>query len=358
MTTNTTNLTTAAVNAAVVSSNSNTQQLVTCVTGGYRFALPTTHLSGVYQVARQQLGTNLEVLSTPEGDLPVASLATLLSLHHGLDVTPSDQERALVAIRSGNKVATIRVGQLSRPIDASAQHWHRIPNVAHPAGKARLFSHITNINPQSDNPDEALTLVVDPLKALGFENDDSNSPLVKDAATAAAGLTDLTDLTESAGASATVPTRRGSDHLISFVPEDVPRQNLNFVFCLPLASVAAVVTSHPLMTAPFQNEIFSGYILWRKIPVPIIRLSAAFDMDSHDGEKRKNRRGRRLVIARASGHRYVGFYTQTQMHSMKIPTASTTNLAELKGHPHMGAFKTDFGVMVIPDLDSLLALEN
>ena len=342
-TTTSSELLTSNANAPVV--NTSQHQLVTCVTGGYRFALPTTHLSGVYQVARQQLGKKMEVLSTPEGDLPVASLATLLSLHLGLDVTPSDEERALVAIRLNDKIATIRVGQVSRPIDVAPNHWHRIPTVAQPSGTAELFSHITNIAPDSDVPDEALALVVDPLRALGFADQkpvsEPAAPVESPAVTAQA-----------------TPSRRGSDHLISFVPEDVPRQLLNFVFCLPLMSVAAVVTSHTLMTSPFQSDIFSGYILWRKIPVPIIKLGPAFGMDSHQGEKRQNRRGRRLVIARGSGHRYLGFYTQTQMHSMKVPLSSATEFEELQGRPYMGAFKTDFGGMVIPDIDRLLALEN
>jgi len=346
MTTNTitsTNLLASTADATVV--NSAQRQVVTCVTGGYRFAIPTTHLSGVYQVARQQLGKDMEVLSTPEGNLPVASLSTLLSLHLGLNLTPSDEERALVAIRLGDKAATIRVGQVSRPIDVSLNHWHQLPNVAQPRGKERLFSSVANIAPESEDPNEALTLVVDPLKALRFVDRQPISASAAAAATSPDATNPVSPLT---------PSRRGSDHLISFVPEDVPRQNLNFVFCLPLASVAAVVTSHVLLRSPFENDVFSGYILWRKMPVPIIKLGSAFGMDSREGEQRQNRRGRRLLIARASGHRYIGFYTQTQMHSMKLPTSSATKFEELDGSPHLGAFKTDVGVMVIPDLNRLL----
>lgn len=335
------NLLTSAANPVVV--NSAQQQIVTCVTGGYRFALPTSHLSGVYQVTRQQLGKEMDVLSTPEGDLPVASLSTLLSLHLGLNITPSDEERALVAIRLDKKVATIRVGQVSRPINVAPSHWHPIPSVAHPKGTADLFSHITNIQPESDDPDEALALVVDPLRALRFV--DEKPVAVPAPATVAPAVT-----------AQTTPSRRGSDHLLSFVPEDVPRQLLNFVFCLPLASVAAVVTSHRLMTSPFQSDVFSGYVVWRKIPVPIIKLGPAFNMEGREGEQRQNQRGRRLIITRGTGHRYLGFYTQTQMHSMKVPLSSETKFDELEGCPYLGAFETNFGGMVIPDIDRLLDL--
>ena len=341
MTTITTPLTTSS-QAAVIDSNQ--LQFVTVVTGGYRFALPTTHLSGVYQVARQQMDKDMDMLSTPEGDLPVASLSTLLSLHLGLDLKPSEEERALVAIRSGNQVATIRVGQVSRPIDIARKHLHRLPNVAHPDDKSKLFSHIAAISPESEDPDEAMALVIDPLRALQFD----------------AGSTEATDQTSDrtvaaqANVSGVMPERRGSGQLLAFVPEDVPRQQLNFVFCLPLASVAEVVTAHETMHSPIINDTFGGYIMWRKMPVPIIKLGAAFGMNSVGDDKRQRQRGRRLVIARAGGHRYVGFYTQTQMHSMKAPDSKPTEFEELSKTPHLGAFKTEFGVMVIPNLDQLL----
>lgn len=329
-------------------------QVVTCVTGGYRFALPTTNLSGVYQVTRQQMGKDMDVLTTPEGELPVASLSTLLSLHLGLDLVPTDQERALVAIRSGRQVATIRVGQVSRPIDVASQHWHRLPEVAHPLDKRKLFSHIVNIAPQSDDPNEALALVVDPIAALQFDAETPKASPVSRGANS--NGENESEIFPDGVLSPTLPQRRGSGQLLAFVPEDVPRQQLNFVFCLPLAAVAEVVTAHAEMHSPLAHDEFAGYILWRKMPVPIINLGKAFGMSDFGDDQRQRQRARRLVIARTSGHRYVGFYTQTQMHSMKIPTASATRFDELSGSPHLGAFKTDFGVMVIPDLNRLLDL--
>lgn len=328
------------------------KQVVTCVTGGYRFALPTTHLSGVYQVSRQQMGKDMDVLTTPEGELPVASLSTLLSLHLGLNLVPTDEERALVAIRSGRQVATIRVGQVSRPIDVAAQHWHRLPPVAHPDNQKKLFSHIVNIAPHHDDPNQALALVVDPIKALQFESDaDHAAPANRPAPPS--------DENQNhpfidGVSSPTLPQRRGSGQLLAFVPEDVPRQQMNFVFCLPLAAVAEVVTAHEEMHSPLAHGQFAGYILWRKMPVPIINLGRAFGLSDFGPDRRHHQRGRRLVIARASGHRYVGFYTQTQMHSIKIPTAAATRFEQLQGTPHLGAFKTDYGVMVIPDLNRML----
>jgi chemotaxis signal transduction protein len=300
------------------------------------------------------MGKDMDVLTTPEGELPVASLSTLLSLHLGLDLTPTESERALVAIRSGNQVATIRVGQVSRPIDIASEHWHRLPAVAHPSDKQQIFSHVVNVSPQSDDPDRALALVVDPIKALQFQVPDGVAAPTQRIDRPQFGAQDR--FTAQAVIAGSIAQRRGSGQLLAFVPEDVPRQQLNFVFCLPLAAVAEVVNAHTVMHSPLSAGQFAGYILWRKIPVPIIKLGTAFGMSEVDEDRRAINRSRRLVIARTAGHRYVGFYTQTQMHSMKAPTASVTKFEELTGTPHLGAFKTDYGVMVIPDLNRLLDL--
>jgi len=61
-----------------------------------------------------------------------------------------------------------------------------------------------------------------------------------------------------------------------------------------------------------------------------------------------------LVVARVSGHRYIAFYTQTQMHSMNTPTSTPVDFPSVEGGPMLGSFKTEFGSMVIPDLDRIL----
>ena len=42
------------------------------------------------------------------------------------------------------------------------------------------------------------------------------------------------------------------------------------------------------------------------------------------------------------------------MHAMKVPDATTVELESLENKPSLGAFKTDFGVMVVPDLSRIL----
>jgi len=181
---------------------------------------------------------------------------------------------------------------------------------------------------------------MNPLIALGIETDQA-------AATPAQQPKRVPNAIE--------PQRRGSGQLLAFVPENVPRQDLNFVFCLPLAAVAEVVTAHEVFESPLNTEVFQGFVLWRNLPIPVVNLGSCFGLDNTGGEKRERNRSRRLVIARASGHKYVAFYTQTQMHSMNTPKATPVEFPSVEGGPMLGSFKTEFGSMVIPDLDQILA---
>ncbi len=336
MTTLTSNTTTS---ANVALPQQGLRQVATCISGGFQFSLPTEYLAGVYQVPREQMSDDLEIADTPEGKMPVVSASNLFSGELGFDLTPSGSERDLVAIRHGENTVALRVDDISRPVTLPHNGWHELPPVARPNDKRGIISAIATINPGTDDPNQALSLVMDPLIALGIETGQSTAP-----SPAPQRIPDAIE-----------PERRGSGQLLAFVPEDVPRQQLNFVFCLPLAAVAEVVTAHELFRSPLNTEIFEGFILWRKQPIPVVNLGACFGLSETVEDNSNNTRGRRLVIARASGHRYLAFYTQTQMHSMKTPTSRSVDFPTLAGRPLLGSFKTSFGSMVIPDLNRILA---
>jgi len=315
------------------------KQVSICVSGRFEFSLPTEFLAGVYQIPREQMADDLEIVDTPEGKMPVISAAKLFSDELGFDLKPSSTERDLVAIQAGGTTVALRVESISRPVTLPPNGWHTLPTVAHPNDKQGIISAIATINPDAEHPNGALSLVMNPLIALGVETEQVES-------TPIASAKRVPDAIE--------PQRRGSGQLLAFVPENVPRQDLNFVFCLPLAAVAEVVTTPVLYDSPLNTEIFNGFALWRKIPIPVVNLGACFGLEKTGGEKRGRDRSRRLVIARASGHRYIAFYTQTQMHSMNTPTSTPVEFPSVEGGPMLGSFKTEFGSMVIPDLDRIL----
>lgn len=337
MTTTTSNTTTS---AGLVLPQQGLSQVSICVSGGFYFSLPTEFLAGVYQVPRNQMADDLEIVDTPEGKMPVVSAAKLFADELGFDLKASDSERELVAIRAEGTTVALRVDNIARPVSLAENGWHKLPPVANPKDKKGIISAIATINGNTDDPNEALSLVMNPLIALGIETQQATE------ATPAR--------LPKRQANAIEPQRRGSGQLLAFVPENVPRQDLSFVFCLPLAAVAEVVTNHELFDSPLNTGAFSGFIFWRKIPVPVVNLGASFGLEKNDGDRRGRNRTRRLVIARASGHRYVAFYTQTQMHSMNTPTSTPVEFPSVEGGPMLGSFKTEFGSMVIPDLDRIL----
>ena len=336
MTTLTSNTTTS---AEVALPQKGQNQVSICISGGFEFSLPTEFLAGVYQVSREQMADDLEIVDTPEGKMPVISAAKLFSDELGFDLKPSSSERDLVAIRAGGTTVALRVDNISRPVTLAQNGWHGLPAVARPNDKQGIISGIATINPAAANPNEALSLVMDPLIALGIETEKADStPTVP----------------PKRVADAIEPQRRGSGQLLAFVPENVPRKDLGFVFSLPLAAVAEVVTEQLVFHSPLNTNVFQGFVLWRKLPVPVVNLGTCFGLENTGSEKRERNRGRRLVIARASGHRYIAFYTQTQMHSMNTPTSTPVEFPTVKGGPMLGSFKTEFGSMVIPDLDKIL----
>ena len=316
-------------------------QVSICVSGGFEFSLPTEFLAGVYQIPREQMADDLDIVDTPEGKMPVISASKLFRDKLGFDLKASGSERDLVAIRSGGTTVALRVDGISRPVTLAENGWHVLPPIARPTDKDGVISAIATINPGADDPNEALSLVMNPLIALGIETEQTadSAPVVK-------ALPKVQDAIE--------PQRRGSGQLLAFVPEDVPREDLSFVFCLPLAAVAEVVTASETFNTPLNSDVFQGFLRWRNLPVPVVNLGACFGLSKNLGEKRSKNRSRRLVIARASGHNYIAFYTQTQMHSMKTPTSTPVEFASVADGPLLGSFKTEFGSMVIPDLDRIL----
>ena len=122
------------------------------------------------------------------------------------------------------------------------------------------------------------------------------------------------------------------------------------MFCLPLTAVAEVITKQRNLNAAITSEVFDGFVLWRKVPVPIVRLGKIFGFGSDDTVKES----RRLVIARATGNRFIGFYAQPQMQTMKVPQAIPGGGNSLAGRPHRGCFRTELGELVVPDMNRIL----
>ena len=319
-----------------------TQTLVSVVAGGHELVMKTDHLVGVYQLSQEQLeSANRGKIETRGGDVPVVDLSKVVDDCLGLKPQTESVERALITIEYDGKVAMLRAKQVSRPMYIPDGQFHELPHIAHPNDTDNLVKYLANIDPDATDPNTALRMLFDPLVALGLGTSEEIS-MAESTRIAKSFIKNMGGGFEGLGKSK-------RNQLLAFVPEDFARDSLDFVFCLPLSSVAEVVKSQQIFEMPINSPLFAGYFLWRKIPVPIVKLGAAFGASPEDVSPSA---GRRIVVSRVGSDRYVGFYSQAQMQSMKVPTSIPHKIDD--SLPSLGAFKTEFSTLVIPDLGQIL----
>lgn len=327
-------------------SESKVDQFVRVRVGEVELVMDTKHLSGVFQVSRQHRLTDSGTVLTPKGEFPVVSLCDVLKQKLNLKFD-AFEGKALIAVEFNGQRSMVRADSVSRPTAIKPEHVHPMPQIAHGLDDVGLIRSVINIEPSESDPTQCIRMQFDPRVALGHdvpcETADKPNPLPREASSAIAAAVAAT-------------SRRGknasnqSGQLIAFIPEDIARSEVEHVFCLPLTAVAEVITTQRHLNSTISSEIFDGFVLWRKVPVPIIRLGKVFGFgsDSHVED------GRRLVIARATGNRFVGFYAQPQMQTMKVPTSVPGGEDSLVGRPHRGCFRTELGELVVPDMDRIL----
>lgn len=106
-----------------------------------------------------------------------------------------------------------------------------------------------------------------------------------------------------------------------------------------------------------SSEVLEGYVYWRRQAVPVVRLGHSFGLSDQNASRpaEELRRGsRRLVVTHTAGGQPVAFYAQTSMQSVRIPVAEAIAPESLKNRPVLGAFQTEMGTLVVPDLASIL----
>lgn len=336
------------------------KRLVSVVTGGHQVAIFAEPIRGVFQIPSVLTTDDRQTVMTPHGELPVVSLAQALQVQLGTEIGDVAQERILVEIQVGERLAAIRVQSISRPLAIDESRFHHLPKVARPRDDYGLIQSLAVLHYELDNLRQALGLVIDPLVALGFpstardqqvhcpESNCGQQPPVGP---------------ESAAANATADGKRagkqqhfagGCGQVLVFIPEQIDPQEVDCAFGLPIAMVAEVTRVPPIVDLPVAAPLCAGYCFWRGKPIPIVRLAQAFFEPAQDEEISKLQRDRRLIVARTASGRFVGFVTRTQMQSMKAPVASSIQPKSLVGRPAYGMFRTEYGLMIIPNFDRIL----
>jgi chemotaxis signal transduction protein len=322
-------------------------QLLMCQCSGHGFAIRTDHLAGVYQLTPKQVELGVDRLETPQGDLPIVSLAELLSTQLNISMAVDPEDRSLLAIQVGDERVALRTGQVSRPLVVPESSFISLPAVAHPTDETKIFSSVAIVDRKAESAIDALRLVFDPAIALGLKTRDVAA--VKEPATEKASLAVQPTTEANAG---------NASHLLIFMPEDSVDLAADFVFALPLATVAEVATSHDVFPVCMASDVLEGYVYWRGRAVPVVRLGRSFGMADQQGFDTLNgdatRSARRLVVTHTVGGQPVAFYAETSMQSVRIPIADSVAPDSLNNRPVLGAFQTEMGTLVVPDLDSIL----
>ena len=321
-------------------------QLLLCECSGQRFAIRTDHLAGVYQLTPKQVEQGVDRLETPQGDMPIVSLAELLSMQLNISMPVDPEDRSLLAIQVGDEMVALRTGQVSRPLVVPKSSFKTLPTIAHPTDETQIFSSVAIVDQEASSAVDALRLVFDPAIALGLKTRD---------------IADLETTTVQNASSAIQHAIGGkadvAGHLLIFMPEDSIDVG-DFIFALPLATVAEVATSHEVLSVCMASDTLAGYVYWRGRAVPVVRLGRSFGMadqqvpDSHHDDS--NRGARRLVVTHTVGGQPVAFYAENSMQSVRIPVAESVAPESLSDRHVLGAFQTEMGTLVVPDLDSIL----
>lgn len=250
-----------------------TTRLVSVVAGGHELALVTDRVQGVFQLSPDHAGADLETVSTPSGEMPVVSLALALHRQLGAKVGDSSHERTLLAIRFQDETFAIRVQAVSRPILVEDRRFQKIPLIARPHDAFCLVSSLATINPLEEDPAQALRLVIDPVAALGARSPTPSSQL--DEGEASTFSHNFPRTSASAVGTKERAGRRGSGQQQLFFPEQATTE-AEYVFGLPIAMVAEVVTVPKIVELPIEAPHFEGYAMWRGAPIPVLKLGDVF----------------------------------------------------------------------------------
>lgn len=325
-----------------------THRLLAVVAGGQELLLRPEFVRGVYQIPAQQLSAQMDHVGTPEGTIPLVSMANCMRQVFGFSGEDTASDRTVIVFRYRGESIALRVHSVSRPIEVEPRHLFQIPTIAHPIGAPSFLDSVALVEDKETQRHESIRLVVDPMVALG-----------------------LRELTESLALQsrqilhpilregrATTPTSvrshtsdRGHTQMLAFSPNNPLPAEFFFRFCLPVSSIAEVLHSQSIKAFPSASTILSGYLMWRSQPVPVIDLAKAFGASTAHAKPVSHGR---ILIANLPGRRHVAVPTETDIQTMKTPQSCSVDYPAIAPFPHLGAFPDDSSLLVVPDLNRIL----
>lgn len=319
-----------------------TRRLLAVTSGRHEWMLKPDSVRGVYQVPDSQASADLESVATPQGAVPVVSLAQVLVDQLGMRIQGSESERTFVVVHHRDESVALRLAAVSRPIELATDQFYPLPALAQAGDSRGILDSLAIVLLESSDPSQGIRLVIDPLAAAGLS-------VEREPTTPAAGVA----LANTNNGQAVQP--RGRGQLLAFSPLTAAENPLDFEFCLPLSAVAEVLTRQPVARLPLKDPVLHGFLMWHSKPVPVLDLGFALGYPACDLDPRStgSRDGRILVVRGLDGH-YIAIPVHMQIRNTTTPEAAAIRFPALDTFPHLGVFQTESGRLVVPDLQRIL----
>ena len=311
------------------------RKIVTVSTGDADFGVDTKLIRNVVQIGDAVFSDNRQSIVMGDEKISVVLLKDFVDDSLDEAITPeADAGNTLLIVRSPSrqKSLAIRVDSVSRPIVVENENFYALPSCVFSNQQNEFVESLAVTNSETD--DFELRLIINPLKPFGL--DDQQAKIEK-------------SVGRLAKPAAVANGSKGQ--MVVFAPAGVGT-DLNFQLCLPLPFVAEIIQTDEksMMGLPMSLPKLTGMVIWRDIPVPVIDLAGQFNLD-RVAEKTSDSR---LMVCHLGQGQHVAFYTQVQIKTLRTPDATQTDTAWLHGLPKLAAVESEYGVLVVPDLKSIL----
>ena len=319
---------------ATIDAKAAVRKIVTVSTGDVKFGVDTKLIRSVVQISDAVFAGNHHAIMMGDEKISVIPLKDFIDDAMTALPLEADTGSALLVVRSPSrqKSLAIRVDSVSRPMVLDKENFFSLPDCIYCNQQNEFVESLAVTVSESDQ--DQLRLMINPLKPFGLDNQQ-------------------TKLEKSVGQlSRPAPVVDGTiGQMVVFSPAGVG-SNVEFQFCLPLPSVAEIIQTdeRSMFALPVSLPRIDGMVMWRDIPVPVVDLVGQFKLDRIAEDKTSSR----LVICHMGQGQHVAFYTQVQIKTLRVPNATHADPAWLSGVPKLAAVDSEYGLLVVPDLKSIL----
>ena len=313
------------------------RKIVTISTDGAEFGVDTKLIRNVIQISDASLIDDGQAMMLSGEKIPVFPLRDLINDEIASTALEAQAGQTLLIVRSpsSQKSLAIRVDSVSRPSVVFEDSFYRLPGCVFGDQKNEFIESLALLT-ETESGEVELRLVINPLKAFGLDDHQNE---IKNAVGHLKGVV-VGDTTRSKG------------QIVVFSPAGAGG-DLAFQFCLPLPFVAEIIQTdkESVLSLPMALPKVTGMVMWRGVPVPLISLADQFNIDCDVSDPSNSR----LMVCHLGQGQHVGFYTQVQIRTIRTPNSTQTDIAWLYGMPKLAAVESADGVLVVPDLKSILA---